>query len=67
VAREAARNDDNLAASKLRNLNRWRKNKRVTDLAKIDLMLGIDSARSTPVPTLKEILRYLNDMGDSLE
>jgi hypothetical protein len=42
VAREAAGRDI-LAASKLTNLKRWRKDKRITNTAKIDLMLGINT------------------------
>jgi hypothetical protein len=66
VAREAARNDDNLAASKLRNLNRWRKNQKVAGLAKIDLMLGVNTIDSKgQPPTIGEIRKYLIDNGQA--
>jgi hypothetical protein len=65
VARRAARND-NLAASKLRNLNRWRKDEFITGLAKIDLMLGNTSSGggAPSAPTLKQILLHMNDTDD---
>ena len=67
AAREAA-GRGNLAASKLTNLKRWRKDKRITNTAKIDLMLGINTIDiKGRLPTLKEICQQLNDMGKPLD
>jgi hypothetical protein len=60
VAREAARGDDSLAASKLQNLKRWRKKGPIVNAAMVDSMLGIDTICDQPAPTLKEALQRLN-------
>jgi hypothetical protein len=62
VAREAARGDDGLAASKLQNLKRWRKKGRIVHTAMVDSLLGIDTILSdgSCPPTLKEILQRLS-------
>jgi hypothetical protein len=68
VAREAA-GSDVLVASKLTALNRLRKSHRLTTLARIDLALGLDTAKIQEgrPPTVKEILQHLHNTGKSLD
>jgi hypothetical protein len=58
LAREIAGND-RLATSALRNLNRWRQDERIADLAKLNLALDTTPFGGEGVPSLKEILDTL--------